>query len=215
MVDENSFGAVQEFGPRLPGVNVVKPIIIGNWAKRMVRSTENGRTHMWRVYLRLYNNEDPSGYIRKVQFKLHESFGNQKRILEKPPYELEETGWGEFDLMIKIYFADPSERPVTLYHHVRLFITKDGVGDFLVHETYDELVFSEPSSKMYNLLMNAPLLPPNLRHNFATDFEQKKIETIELLSSAKKTIETEIEELRRRLDATRAHLAKHKPKKAT
>lgn len=28
------------------------------------------------------------------------------------PYEVSETGWGEFEIVIKIYFQDPNERPV-------------------------------------------------------------------------------------------------------
>ena len=32
----------------------------------------------------------------------------------KPPYEVTETGWGEFEVIIKIYFSDPNERPVSL-----------------------------------------------------------------------------------------------------
>ena len=33
----------------------------------------------------------------------------------KPPYEVSETGWGEFEIIIKIYFVDPTERPVSHY----------------------------------------------------------------------------------------------------
>ena len=62
-----------------------------------------------------YNNEDMSAYVKKVHFKLHESYNNPNRIILKPPYELTETGWGEFEIVIKIYFHDPNERPVILY----------------------------------------------------------------------------------------------------
>ena len=33
-------------------------------------------------------------------------------VITKPPYEVNETGWGEFEIQIKIYFMDPLERPV-------------------------------------------------------------------------------------------------------
>lgn len=59
-----------------------------------------------------YNNEDMSAYVKKVHFKLHESYANQNRIVVKPPYEISETGWGEFEIVIKIHFHDPNERPV-------------------------------------------------------------------------------------------------------
>ena len=33
-------------------------------------------------------------------------------MLSNPPYEVNETGWGEFEIQIKVYFMDPIERPV-------------------------------------------------------------------------------------------------------
>lgn len=35
------------------------------------------------------------------------------RTVTKPPYEITETGWGEFEIIIKIYFIDSAERPVS------------------------------------------------------------------------------------------------------
>ena len=34
--------------------------------------------------------------------------------MSKPPYEVNETGWGEFEIQIKVYFMDPIERPVRI-----------------------------------------------------------------------------------------------------
>lgn len=34
-------------------------------------------------------------------------------VVMKPPYEISETGWGEFEVVIKIFFADPAEKPVS------------------------------------------------------------------------------------------------------
>jgi len=33
-------------------------------------------------------------------------------VLTKPPYEITETGWGEFEVVIKVFFYDSSEKPV-------------------------------------------------------------------------------------------------------
>lgn len=89
-----------------------------------------------------------SSYVKRVHFKLHESYANSNRgkrlyvmkllnnfalllavitlailrfkvyimsfiVITKPPYEVTETGWGEFEVVIKIYFHDPNERPVS------------------------------------------------------------------------------------------------------
>lgn len=36
-------------------------------------------THTWTVFVRPFMNEDASRWIRKVQFKLHESYANPTR----------------------------------------------------------------------------------------------------------------------------------------
>ena len=42
---------------------------------------------------------------KKVVFKLHDSYPNNTRTFtEGPPYEVTETGWGEFEIIIKIYW---------------------------------------------------------------------------------------------------------------
>ena len=35
-------------------------------------------------------------------------------VITKPPYEVSETGWGEFEVVIKIFFVDSAEKPVSL-----------------------------------------------------------------------------------------------------
>lgn len=49
------------------------PIIYGNSAVAL-KKPENEHTHKWTVFVRGFNNEDISTYVRKVVFKLHESF---------------------------------------------------------------------------------------------------------------------------------------------
>lgn len=91
------------------GVTEVKPIVYGNISKGFGKKREeDGHTHQWTVYVKPYNNEDMSTYVKKIHFKLHESYENPNRIITKPPYEVSETGWGEFEVVIKIYFHDPT-----------------------------------------------------------------------------------------------------------
>ena len=76
-----------------------------------------------------------------------------------PPYEVSETGWGEFDIAIRVYFHDPNEKPVTLLHTLKLFQTGNVVEHMskkLVSEQYDEIIFYEPSIQMHQLLMQPP-----------------------------------------------------------
>ena len=110
-------------GVRQKGLHIIKPIVYGN--PRVSRSPsrywlnvcegnvskyfgkkreEDGHTHQWTVYLKPYKNEDMSAYVKKVNFKLHDSYSNANRTVTKPPYEVTETGWGEFEIVIKVYF---------------------------------------------------------------------------------------------------------------
>lgn len=36
-------------------------------------------------------------------------------VISQAPFEVEESGWGEFETQITIFFADPNEKPVRIY----------------------------------------------------------------------------------------------------
>lgn len=122
-----------------------------------------------------------STYVKKVHFKLHESYANPNRILLKPPYEVTETGWGEFEVVIKLYFHDPTERPVTLYHILKLFqspivdgeISTQDTKKVLVSESYEEIVFQEPTQMMQYCLNNTKTLTQG-HYAHDTDCKLKK-----------------------------------------
>lgn len=37
------------------------------------------------------------------------------------PFEVHETGWGEFEASINIFFHDPEEEPILLFHQLKLY----------------------------------------------------------------------------------------------
>jgi YEATS domain-containing protein 4 len=41
--------------------------------------------------------------------------------IEAPPFQVTETGWGEFEIQIKVHFVpEASEKPMTLFHFLHL-----------------------------------------------------------------------------------------------
>ncbi|XP_060077597.1 YEATS domain-containing protein 4-like [Ylistrum balloti] len=191
-----------EPGGRIKGTTVIKPIVYGNIARYFGKKREeDGHTHQWTVYVKPYKNEDLSGYIKKIHFKLHDSYPNHNRVVTKPPYEVTETGWGEFEVIIKIYFVDPNERPVTLYHLLKLFQSETDImlgKKSLVVEYYDELVFQDPTSMMHHALTNTrPMSLGTYKHE--TDFDERKEKTLNNMKAANKKIRYEIQELNERL----------------
>ena len=109
-------------------------------------------SHKWTVYLRGPENEDLSHVISKVVFNLHPSFKEAARTLEKPPYEVTETGWGEFEIGITVHFSDDSgEKSVDLSAPLKLYEEgADGKQEKkeqkkpVIKEKYEEMVFHEP-----------------------------------------------------------------------
>lgn len=161
---------------RIKGLSVSRPIYYGNTATPITgkKPSDSDHTHQWTVMLKGLGNDDLSYYIRKVVFKLHETYPNPLRskcmnppftlslsyrfisiAVEQPPFELTETGWGEFEIMIKVHFqVATSEKSVTLYHHLRLHPYEDDINgqpwpkDKPVSSLmYDELVSISPPQR--------------------------------------------------------------------
>ncbi|KAJ1907299.1 transcription factor TFIIF complex subunit Tfg3, partial [Tieghemiomyces parasiticus] len=55
-------------------------------------------------------------YIAAVVFELHPTFPNPKPTIREAPFQLLETGWGEFDLKIHVYFKDENVPSFTFQH---------------------------------------------------------------------------------------------------
>jgi YEATS domain-containing protein 4 len=77
------------------------------------------------------------------------------------PFEVHETGWGEFEITIKLYYVPESlEKPQTIYHHLRLHPygdTEDEKEKMRLDPeirawTYEEQLFNEPYENFYELL---------------------------------------------------------------
>ncbi|KAE8271769.1 hypothetical protein A4X09_0g538 [Tilletia walkeri] len=129
--------------------------------------------------------DDLSYMIKRVQFKLHDTYQQPTRNIDKPPFQVTETGWGEFEIVIKIYFVSESgEKPITLYHHLKLHpwlppavkppsskkeedlatLAAQQAKDLtalrpppVVHSwQYEDIVFPEPTEAFYEILLANP-----------------------------------------------------------
>ncbi|CAJ0945921.1 unnamed protein product, partial [Mesorhabditis belari] len=175
-----------EGNERIRGKSIVKPVVYGNTAEAFGYKRESdGHTHKWTVFVRPYLNEDGSRWIRKVQFKLHESYANSTRVIEQPPFEVTETGWGEFEVQMRIYFADQNEKPVTAFHYLRLF-----------QPVFN--VFQDPTTMMYKILTTGDAKKHDPRM-FYHDLIARRKKTVDTVAMAKQEISKEIEDLRESL----------------
>ncbi|KAF9130969.1 NuA4 histone H4 acetyltransferase complex and the SWR1 complex subunit [Mortierella sp. 14UC] len=203
---------------RMKGISISRPIIYGNSATPLngKKGGEADHTHRWVISVQGVNNEDISYFVRKVSFKLHDTYDNPNRVIEKPPFEVKATGWGEFDVIIKIHFVPISgEKPLTLYHHLKLHpYEEDGLGNPwpkqkpVTSYQYDEVVFNEPIDSFYTILQenttsNVPLKKTPL-HQFSLQSEQEEVER---LDKALKTTSQEIVKLREKCKRLEAELS--------
>ncbi|KAL0923332.1 hypothetical protein M5K25_007385 [Dendrobium thyrsiflorum] len=88
-------------------------------------------------------------------------FNNPTRIVESPPFELSESGWGEFEIAITLFFHnDVCDKQLDLYHQLKLYPEEDNGPQStkkpVVIETYDEIVFFEPSEAFFLRVQNHP-----------------------------------------------------------
>ncbi len=115
--------------------------------------------YAWCCYVRGLDGEDISKFVSKVEFELDPSFPEHLITVTKPPFYMHEVGWGQFPINIKLFFADPTCKPVETVKDLILFgemshTTKKPV----VTETYDELVFVDPTPHMLKLLTQASVV---------------------------------------------------------
>lgn len=145
---------------RINHANLSRTIVYGTAAKRISDPPSADATHRWKVYVRGYRNADTSYFIRSVTFKIHETFMNPTRIVEKPPFEVEEVGWGEFTVQGKIYFTDTHEKPAYFILFLKLHRDPNNrkIGDVdydpesVVNERMDTIIFESPTEITYRII---------------------------------------------------------------
>ncbi|KAK2665469.1 hypothetical protein Ddye_004043 [Dipteronia dyeriana] len=148
---------------KLKDVEISVPIVYGNVAFWLGKKASEYQSHKWTVYVRGATNEDLGSVIKRVVFQLHSSFNNPTRVLDSPPFEISESGWGEFEIAITLFFHnDLCDKPLNLFHHLKLY-PEDESGPMstkkpVVVESYDEIVFPfpEPSDSFLARVQNYP-----------------------------------------------------------
>lgn len=189
--------------------------------------TPPDHTHKWTIFVRDPHyadgkdkkRGDMSYFIKKVIFKLHDTYPQPSRSIESPPFELTETGWGEFEIAVKIYFAsEANEKNVTTYHHLKLHPYGEDAqkkaqekGGTVESYIYDELVFNEPTEAMFEILTSRPgaILPPKKgdTNKFSVQAENEELDRLSsglesVYQQVQKTKETiqKLEAEKKRLD---------------
>ncbi|KAI7877413.1 hypothetical protein K492DRAFT_14674 [Lichtheimia hyalospora FSU 10163] len=87
-----------------PDAQTVEGHPLRNWKIKLV-AVENGKDKKGRL----------SELLDHVEYILHPTFENPRRVVTKEPYVLQEKGWGEFDMRIVLNFANNVATEVLLF----------------------------------------------------------------------------------------------------
>lgn len=152
---------------RLENTTTYLPIAYGSVAFYLGKKADEYHTHRWTLYVRSPDKHfDLGRAISKVVFQLHPSFPQPTRELTEPPFEVTETGWGEFEASVRIVWKEDSdERSTMLTHGIRLYPNKApataadpsaymNTSVPVVAEKYDEVVFTNPKAGFHRSLVD-------------------------------------------------------------
>ena len=85
-------------------------------------------------------------------------------VIDSPPFEVTESGWGEFEINVQIYIHDCNEKPIEVSHILKLYPDGDqqqlNASKPVVSERYDEIVFNDPSDAL-RARLETPSIPPS------------------------------------------------------
>ena len=196
-------------------------IIIGTIAYYLGKKADEYHSHKWTVYVRGPDGEDLTHVLESVTFKLHPSFEESERTLAEPPFEVTETGWGEFDVGVTLTFREDARasggsggsggKPMTIETTtpLKLFPTAEEIARFgpqttkkpLIKERYEELVFVGCEDGFYKRMAKASSRKkaPASEHDAAwASFKDK--DELKAIYAARKVTEERIEVLKQQLE---------------
>lgn len=149
---QNQIGTFQTYRQKHHIIH--KPIVFGTHAVYLGKKSPDNKTHKWCCYVRAVSGEDLSRFIAKVEFQIDESFPVPNIQISKPPFEIHQTGWGQFAIGIKLFFRDPIHKPVEVAKELILYDDLPPSSKRpLIREDYNELVFVQPSEKFLKMLL--------------------------------------------------------------
>lgn len=125
------------------------------------KGVPDDHTKRWTVYVRVPDGDpDIRAWLNKVSFKIFNTYENPLRMVEKPPFEVTETGWGGFNIDIRLHFQPISGEKAQYRQH---FLQLEKYGDDkmqaeqersgCVRSEFLEVVqFNEPTEALFDAL---------------------------------------------------------------
>lgn len=153
---------------------------------------------------------------------LHVALANARAAIESPPFEVSESGWGEFEIQLKIFFVGESnEKAVTMFHYLKLHPYNGDEAELelarqqrrpVLSYQYDEVVFNEPTEAMYEILTSKgtaklPSRSRGARGEFVEETEQVELDRI---GEGQRLVQEQIKMIREKLKDREKQMAELK-----
>jgi YEATS domain-containing protein 4 len=167
-IDASNSSASRDRSVSPPAFNVLSNTsVIGTEAWKLTDENKSkyklkeGDTTAWRVYVKpVPDGPNLDSWLKKVVFVLHETFPNPVRTIENPPFVLEETGYGGFFIMVKLYFQQyASEKQQQRQHYLQLeqygdekLMAEQKRSGMVRSETVEFIEFNEPTEQLWDAL---------------------------------------------------------------
>lgn len=123
----------------------------GHSAMLRMRTTPQGYTHDWELFVRGVDNADIHHYVEKVVFQLHETFSKPKRVLKEPPFEIKESGYAGFEIPIHIYLKNKDEgtKKIEILYDLNLQPSGPAISNIIRHTE----IINNPSDEFKRKLL--------------------------------------------------------------
>lgn len=122
--------------------------------------------------------------------------------VEGAPFKVSETGWGEFQLNIRIVFQDPHQKPLSLVHHLKLYPTSEEAAAMqaksarpVVSEHYEEIVFDPPTTTMAAILAKEPQYQDLQASPRCAELSNLEAEELRRIEAATALLQTQLDSL--------------------
>lgn len=130
---------------------------IGHKATLRSKTTSEGFTHDWTIFVRGQEGCPIYHFVEKVIFYLHESFPKPKRVVKDAPYQVCESGYAGFVLPVELYFKN-KEEPKKIRFDYDLFLQGFGAPP-VYNSRCEKLTFQNPTEEFKEKLLKAGAVP--------------------------------------------------------
>ena len=123
----------------------------GHASMLRMRTTPQGYTHDWEVFVRGIDNAEIHHYVEKVVFQLHETFSKPKRVLKEPPFVIKESGYAGFVIPIHIYLKNKEEgsKKIEIFYDLNLQPSGPAITNVIRHTE----IINNPSDEFRRKLL--------------------------------------------------------------